>query len=149
MAIELKQALHKASKLERYMDPSLAEEYSGCEEYQTVPLAVMEPIVTAAESWQGLQWRQPGDAPVDMIVAERAWEERGDRFEPQPSYNSEDPRLRMFYDVTWEIPGLEVDDTAGARGYRHWQDVLKWVAENEWTTPIMTIAEVARKYGLD
>lgn len=60
------------------------------------------------------------------------------------------PEDRLFmHEVSWAIPGLEVSDIQGGRGCNHWDDVLKWVAENEWPTPIMPMDEVRKVYELD
>ncbi len=84
-----------------------------------------------------------------MITAEQTWLDEGSPSGLRPAYESIEPGVRDFFDITWEIPGLEVSDIQGGRGYCHWQDVLKWVAENEWPTPVMSMQDVTRMYDRD
>jgi len=63
-----------------------------------------------------------------------------------------DPKLEDrsdMYDVSFQIPGVEMNHLVGVRGSDCWDDVLKWVTENEWPTPIMPMDEVRKVYELD
>jgi hypothetical protein len=61
-----------------------------------------------------------------------------------PTSTLEDDLRLVSFDVKWEIPGLEVSDIEGGRGYNHWPDVIEWVAQNGWQIPVMSLEGVVQ-----
>lgn len=51
-----------------------------------------------------------------------------------------------MFEVSWQIPGLEVVHLGGLHGYNRWPEVLKWVKEVGWDTPVWTQEKVDEKY---